>query len=49
MLRIDIGLSRAALAARLFEVLDANAMDDGVHVRLMVTRGKKRSPYQDPG
>ncbi len=23
-------------------------MTDGVHIRLMVTRGKKRSPYQDP-
>ncbi|MGA2044888.1 MAG: aminotransferase class IV [Roseiarcus sp.] len=48
MLRIDIGLSRAALAARLFDLLEANGMDDGVHVRLMVTRGRKRSPYQDP-
>ena len=48
MLRIDIGLTRAALAARLFDVVEANDMRDGVHIRLMVTRGKKRSPYQDP-
>jgi branched-chain amino acid aminotransferase len=48
MLRIDIGLTRQALIRRLFEVIDANKMTDGVHVRLMVTRGKKRSPYQDP-
>ena len=48
MLRIDIGLSREALKTRLFEVLDANGMTDGVHIRLMVTRGVKRSPYQDP-
>ncbi|THD44514.1 MAG: aminotransferase class IV [Bradyrhizobium sp.] len=48
MLRIDIGLSRAALAERLFDVIEANAMRDGVHIRLMVTRGVKRSPYQDP-
>jgi branched-chain amino acid aminotransferase len=48
MLRIDIGLTREALRARLFDVIDANAMRDGVHVRLMVTRGVKRSPYQDP-
>lgn len=48
MLRIDIGLSRAELKQRLFEVIDANAMQDGVHIRLMVTRGVKRSPYQDP-
>lgn len=48
MLRIDIGLTREELRARLFEVLDANGMHDGVHIRLMVTRGVKRSPYQDP-
>ena len=48
MLRIDIGLSRAALAQRLFDVIEANTMRDGVHIRLMVTRGVKRSPYQDP-
>ena len=48
MLRIDIGLTRAALAQRLYDVIDANGMKDGVHIRLMVTRGKKRSPYQDP-
>ena len=49
MLRIDIGLTRAELRrARLFDVIDANAMRDGVHIRLMVTRGVKRSPYQDP-
>ncbi len=48
MLRIDIGLSREALTARLFDVIEANDMRDGVHIRLMVTRGVKRSPYQDP-
>ena len=48
MLRIDIGLTREALRGRLFDVIDANAMRDGVHIRLMVTRGVKRSPYQDP-
>jgi branched-chain amino acid aminotransferase len=48
MLGIDIGLSRAALTRRLFDILDANAMTDGVHIRLMVTRGVRRSPYQDP-
>ena len=48
MLMIDIGTSREALAARLFDCLDANGMTDGAHIRLMVTRGKKRSPYQDP-
>jgi branched-chain amino acid aminotransferase len=47
-LRIDIGLTRGELAARLFECLSANGMRDGVHIRLMVTRGVKRTPYQDP-
>jgi branched-chain amino acid aminotransferase len=47
-LKIDIGLTREDLAARLFACLDANGMADGVHIRLMVTRGVKRTPYQDP-
>ena len=33
---------------RLFACLDANKMTDGVHIRLMVTRGVKATPYQDP-
>jgi len=45
---LDIGLDRAALTRRLYETLDANRMTDGVHVRLMVTRGLRSTPYQDP-
>ena len=45
---MDIGLSRDELAKRLYDTLDANCMDDGVHVRLMVTRGVRSTPYQDP-
>ena len=48
MLMIDIGLSRSDLVARITACLQANGMSDGVHIRLMVTRGPKRSPYQDP-
>src|SRR5208337_2540451 len=48
MLKIEIGMSRETLRARLFDVIEANGMTDGVHIRLMVTRGVKRSPYQDP-
>ncbi len=47
-LDMEVGLTRQALAARLFECLSANGMRDGVHIRLMVTRGVKRTPYQDP-
>src|SRR6476646_9846647 len=45
---MDIGLSRDALTKRLYETLDANRMSDGGHVRLMVTRGVRSTPYQDP-
>jgi branched-chain amino acid aminotransferase len=45
---LDIGLTRDELAARIYRTLRANEMTDGVHVRLMVTRGPKSTPYQDP-
>ena len=45
---MDIGISREQLARRLYATLDANGMNDGVHVRLMVTRGVRSTPYQDP-
>ena len=45
---LDIGLSREALRARIEETVAANAMHDDVHIRLMVTRGLKATPYQDP-
>ena len=46
---LEIGLTRAQLTQALYATLAANGMHgDGVHVRLMVTRGVKRTPYQDP-
>ncbi|HEX6603512.1 MAG TPA: aminotransferase class IV [Sphingomicrobium sp.] len=47
-LAMDVGLSRAELAKRLYDTLDANNMEEGVHLRLMVTRGVRSTPYQDP-
>ena len=47
-IELDIGLTREALVAALTRTLRANGMWDGVHVRLMVTRGTKRTPSQDP-
>jgi branched-chain amino acid aminotransferase len=47
-LAMDIGISREELSKRLYETLDANGMTEGVHVRLMVTRGVRSTPYQDP-
>lgn len=47
---MDLGLSRESLTSRLYETLTANKMDaeQGVHIRLMVTRGIRSTPYQDP-
>jgi branched-chain amino acid aminotransferase len=45
---LDIGLDRAGLTRAIYATLAANGMHDGVHLRLMVTRGVKRTPYQDP-
>jgi branched-chain amino acid aminotransferase len=47
---MDIGRSPDELRQLIQATLDANGMAnaDGVHVRLMITRGVKSTPYQDP-
>jgi branched-chain amino acid aminotransferase len=45
---LDVGCSRRELTEAIYATLRANHMTEGVHVRLMVTRGVKRTPYQDP-
>ena len=45
---MDIGKTREDLTRMLHETVNANHMDDGIHVRLMVTRGNKKTPSQDP-
>jgi branched-chain amino acid aminotransferase len=45
---MDVGLSREEVTGRLYDTLDANQMEEGVHIRLMVTRGVRSTPYQDP-
>ncbi len=45
---LDIGMSRAELTQALHDTLAKNGMTDGAHIRLMVTRGLKRTPNQDP-
>ncbi len=47
-LDMDIGLEKAQLIAAVNRTLEANEMHHDVHVRLMVTRGVKRKPFQDP-
>ena len=45
---IETGMDRAGMTALLQEVVDRNEMTDGVHVRLMITRGDKKTPSQHP-
>jgi branched-chain amino acid aminotransferase len=45
---LDIGLDQAALTDEIWRTLHANNMEDGVHLRVMVTRGLKSAPNQDP-
>lgn len=47
-IELDIGLKRAEIVEALWATLRANGMEDGVHIRLMVTRGLKKTPNQDP-
>ncbi|MCR5877819.1 aminotransferase class IV [Phenylobacterium sp. J367] len=45
---LDIGLTQAELTAEIRKTLAANKMDDGGHLRLMITRGEKAAVNQDP-
>ena len=46
---MEIGLTPEALTQALYDTLKANEMSgDGVHIRLMVTRGVKSRPFQHP-
>lgn len=45
---IDVGMTKDELTGRIRDVLAANDMTDGVHVRFMLTRGIKKTPSQDP-
>ncbi|HZY53084.1 MAG TPA: aminotransferase class IV [Reyranella sp.] len=45
---LDIGMDRAGVIKAVQDTLDKNGMTDGAHIRLMVTRGIKKTPNQDP-
>ena len=47
-LDMEMELEAPELAERLYRLLEKNNMSDGVHIRLMVSRGIKATPYQDP-
>ncbi|MEQ8395538.1 aminotransferase class IV [Thalassobaculum sp.] len=45
---LDIAMTRAEVLAALDATAAANGMRDNAHARLMVTRGVKAKPFQDP-
>jgi len=45
---LDIGMDRVSLEKALWLTLERNGMSDGAHLRLMVTRGIKKTVNQDP-
>ena len=45
---LDIGLDARGVIKAVQETLDRNGMTDGAHIRLMITRGLKKTPNQDP-
>ncbi len=47
-LDMKMPLSKEQSAERIYKTIDANNMTEGGHIRLMVTRGIKKTPYQDP-
>jgi len=47
-LDMEMNVTPAELGNRIYRLLEKNGMHDGVHIRLMVSRGVKATPYQDP-
>ena len=47
-LAIDIGHTKEELTDLIQKTLAANGMETGIHIRLIVSRGLKKTPYQHP-
>ena len=47
-LKIEIGKSESELINLLYKTLKVNKMHTDIHIRLIVSRGLKRTPYQHP-
>ncbi|WP_431283612.1 aminotransferase class IV [Humitalea sp. 24SJ18S-53] len=45
---MDLRMTREEVVAAIRATLDRNGMTDGVHIRMMITRGRKTTPNQDP-
>ena len=48
MLDLDIGVTPEEMTGRIEETSERNELTTGAHLRLMVTRGEKSVPFQDP-
>jgi len=46
--KMELGLSKKELLDKVWKVIHVNEMNDNVHVRIMITRGVKKTPSQDP-
>jgi len=45
---LDIPFSKEQIINQISKVLSKNNMTDGVHIRLIISRGEKITPYQNP-
>ena len=45
---LNIPFSKDEIKEEIFKVLSKNSMNDDVHIRLIITRGNKITPYQNP-
>ena len=45
---LNIKLSKAQIIQQIYKVLNINNMVDNIHIRLIITRGDKITPYQNP-
>lgn len=45
---MDVPFSKNQIISQIFKVLEKNKMEDGVHIRLIISRGEKITPYQNP-
>jgi len=45
---LDISYSKEEIIYEINKVLDKNKMDDNIHIRLVISRGDKITPYQNP-
>ncbi len=47
-IQLEIGFDKAGLVEEIWKCLRHNKMEDGVHIRMMISRGRKSTPNQDP-